>query len=342
MKILVFHPLACHLGFLGCYGNEWVATPNLDRLASEGIVFDRHYADVIGADNARSARMVGGRPEPHREIRSLDAWHDEVAHILDDLPIFAWLEGPSLGPPWSLPDDLLATYTEDDDVEPWPDPPEDGPIDPAELRRLQSTYAAVVTFADAQLGAIVEALESRRLLDETLLVFTASSGLALEARARPELATSLHEERVHLPLIMRFPDARHAGTHISALTQPMDLLPTFDPLLGIDPRACAGRDLGPLLRSEVDQVRPYAVTRADSEASLRHPRWLLQATLPLEGERRRPSRLYVQPDDRWEVNDLAPRAPEIVESLEKTLRGFLEGLAEGAPLRYPEFPTPLP
>jgi arylsulfatase A-like enzyme len=29
---------------LGCYGNSWIHTPNLDRLASESIVFDRAYA----------------------------------------------------------------------------------------------------------------------------------------------------------------------------------------------------------------------------------------------------------------------------------------------------------
>ena len=31
---------------LGCYGNEYVQSPNIDRLASEGIVFANHYANV--------------------------------------------------------------------------------------------------------------------------------------------------------------------------------------------------------------------------------------------------------------------------------------------------------
>ena len=30
--------------YLGCYGNRWVKTPNLDRLARECIIFDRAYA----------------------------------------------------------------------------------------------------------------------------------------------------------------------------------------------------------------------------------------------------------------------------------------------------------
>ena len=34
---------------LGCYGNEWIETPHLDRLASEAVVFDSHFAEHVGA-----------------------------------------------------------------------------------------------------------------------------------------------------------------------------------------------------------------------------------------------------------------------------------------------------
>src|SRR5437763_1535112 len=35
MKILCLHVPGLHAGYLGCYGNEWVETPHLDRLADE-------------------------------------------------------------------------------------------------------------------------------------------------------------------------------------------------------------------------------------------------------------------------------------------------------------------
>ena len=45
MKILVIEAFGLHVGYLGCYGNEWVATPHLDRLAVDGVVFDWHIVD---------------------------------------------------------------------------------------------------------------------------------------------------------------------------------------------------------------------------------------------------------------------------------------------------------
>src|SRR5438094_626669 len=57
MKILVLEARGLHLGFLGCYGNNWIATPNLDRVAAEGVVFDRHFHDCPGESHARSAEL---------------------------------------------------------------------------------------------------------------------------------------------------------------------------------------------------------------------------------------------------------------------------------------------
>jgi arylsulfatase A-like enzyme len=45
MKAIVFVLRGCSAAWLGAYGNEWIATPHLDRLAAEGIVFDRHISN---------------------------------------------------------------------------------------------------------------------------------------------------------------------------------------------------------------------------------------------------------------------------------------------------------
>lgn len=44
---------------MGCYGNQDVKTPNLDQLASAGIVFDRHYATTAICMASRATVMTG-------------------------------------------------------------------------------------------------------------------------------------------------------------------------------------------------------------------------------------------------------------------------------------------
>ena len=61
MKILVLEIPALHTGYLGCYGNDWVGTPNIDRFASESVVFDRHFYDV---QQPRPLGWTGHHPFP--------------------------------------------------------------------------------------------------------------------------------------------------------------------------------------------------------------------------------------------------------------------------------------
>ncbi len=56
---------------LGCYGNEWVKTPNLDRMARRGLVFDNAYLTISSCSPSRNSIVTGryphntGAPELH-------------------------------------------------------------------------------------------------------------------------------------------------------------------------------------------------------------------------------------------------------------------------------------
>jgi arylsulfatase A-like enzyme len=52
MKVLVLSVRGLQAGYIGCYGNSWIATPTLDALAAQGVVFDQHFADRADAAGA--------------------------------------------------------------------------------------------------------------------------------------------------------------------------------------------------------------------------------------------------------------------------------------------------
>ncbi len=59
MNVLVIACNAFHIGFLGTYGNSWIETPNLDRLAAEGVVFDNHFPENLTTIPTRRSWWTG-------------------------------------------------------------------------------------------------------------------------------------------------------------------------------------------------------------------------------------------------------------------------------------------
>ncbi len=100
---------------LGCYGIEGISSPNIDRLASGGIVFERSYCMVPTCGASRSSLMTGIRPSPGRFVTFL-ARADEDApgvttlnthfkshgyHTVSLGKIFHWRQDSAPG--WSEP-----------------------------------------------------------------------------------------------------------------------------------------------------------------------------------------------------------------------------------------------
>jgi arylsulfatase A-like enzyme len=51
---------------LGCYGDKTAVTPNLDKLAREGILFERTYCQLAVCSPSRLSLMTGRRPDSIR------------------------------------------------------------------------------------------------------------------------------------------------------------------------------------------------------------------------------------------------------------------------------------
>jgi iduronate 2-sulfatase len=50
----------------GCYGSDFVKTPNMDRLAREGLIFSRAYCQMAICNPSRASMMTGMRPHSIR------------------------------------------------------------------------------------------------------------------------------------------------------------------------------------------------------------------------------------------------------------------------------------
>jgi arylsulfatase A-like enzyme len=236
------------------------------------------------------------------------------------------VELDALTPPWRPTDEALADCFADEEFEPWTDalPGQLAPDDDATFLRVQTTYAAAVSSLDAALAKLLDDCAKRGWGDDTLWLLTAGRGFPLGEHGPVGFGNpDVHEELVHLPLMVRWPHAEHAGHRVAAVTQPMDLAPTLRDLFGLPAdggdATWAGRSLAALARGGDTPVREWAVSGVGSRWGYRTPGWYLMLDDVPDG----PRRLFVKPDDRWEVNDVWSRNQELTEELEAEFRKLL-------------------
>jgi arylsulfatase A-like enzyme len=262
-----------------------------------------------------------------------------------------WIDLATLLPPWNVPAEILEAYFreetdeeeeeqdetgEDEEVEeskpltPLSEVPA-GPIDREDdylYLSLQTSYAAAVSYVDTAIGQLLEALGGLEGGDDILLVVTTDIGQNLgEHGIVGTCRPWMHDELIHLPLLLRLPGAAEAGRRVAALTQAVDLAPTLADWFQTPLADVHGHSLLPLARGEVESIRPHAVAGlqiSDAiEYALRTPEWAF--LLPANPDAERSPLLYVKPDDRWEVNNVLQHHLELAEQLERTLRDFVKG-----------------
>lgn len=70
-NIVIMYADDLGFGDLSCYGAERLSTPNLDRLAEEGLLFTEGYATAATCTPSRYSLLTGSYP-----------WRNRLAHIL--------------------------------------------------------------------------------------------------------------------------------------------------------------------------------------------------------------------------------------------------------------------
>ncbi len=136
-----------------------------------------------------------------------------------------------------------------------------GKLTDDEVRELRHGYLAGVSYLDAQVGKLLEALENLGLAENTSIVFWSDHGFHLGENSL-WCKTSNFERDARVPLILATPSAKNAGKRSAALVELLDLYPTLAELCGVPaPPDLEGKSLVPLLENPQGAVKAGAFTQ---------------------------------------------------------------------------------
>lgn len=269
-----------------------------------------------------------------------------TAALIESLPATAqasltWLHASALDAAWDAPLTLRRAYREDDDPEPADciEPPSfrfDEEYDPDEILSLMHAYAGQVSTVDTCLDALLAALDQLSESEQPWLVVSASRGFPLGERGSVGAAgDGLYGEVLQVPLFIR-PPGGGAAQRISRIADSLSVYQTLLSYFGLakGTENGWGRDLN------LDRIEGAEAGRDYSWASMPHDEWAIRTPIWFlrAGSR---AELYVKPDDRWEVNEVADRCPDIVERLHQSIAEIRDALQSERPANLPTLATDL-
>jgi len=185
-------------------------------------------------------------------------------------------------------------------------------------RQAIQAYHASTTFADAQVGRVLDALEATGLADDTIVLFTSDHGYHMGEHGHWQ-KTTLFENATRVPLVIAGPGVSAMGRSTTMPTEMVDFYPTLAELCGLAaPKHLSGVSLVPVLKDPAATPRRSALTQYASGYSVRTSRyryteWGEEGSAGAE--------LYDHQTDPEEMVNLAvhPERAELVRQLSKLL-----------------------
>ena len=247
-----------------------------------------------------------------------------------------WVHSSGLNLPWDAPGELRASFTDPED----PDPPSEvgppsftiGPdIDPDEVVGWGQVAAAQSSVIDEGLATLLGAMHGRLEQNDWTVVILGLGGTPLGEHgqigscrdAERTVRQSLHGEVLSVPAVLTSPDPKWRMTRRGELFQLPDLGTTIiASSLGRQAEQTLadsfwGKDIWQLPFSDSTSRWPtslqLAKTSGDNGSWLRCPAW--SSLIEGEENRKGESKLFVKPEDRLEISDVADRRPDILEQM---------------------------
>ena len=278
---------------------------------------------------------AGARDSTYQQydIRNRDKAINWLRQRADDAQPWAlFLSFVTPHPPFFSPPDTYALYPHDEiDMPPqwhdssWPRHPAyeymrrffscEQPLAEATIRRLHAAYYGICTFLDAQIGAVLTALDGLGLRDSTRIIFSSDHGEHLGARGVYGKFT-MYEEASAVPLIVAGPDVP-AGKVVDTPVSLVDCHPTALQALGCPAHAddadLPGESLWEIAAAPDRQRSVFAEYHAIGSRN---------AFYMLRDRQRKyiyhvdaPPQLFDLRDDPREVNDLAQNPDAATQTL---------------------------
>ena len=275
----------------GAYGNQQVMTPNIDKLASEGMTFNNVYAASAMCAPSRSALYTGMYPYRNGNNRnhgSIKKNVKSVAHYLKDLGYRVALAGKTHIKPkkqfqfkylevkaWAKIENFMTKKPDQPFVlfyashNPHSPHLRKGPfkgkedkiitpphqLDTAATRKKISRYYNDIYAMDREMGKLRDLVQQADLKPKTAFFYAADHGYSLFAK------WTLYDAGVRVPFMVSWPEMVKAGSKNDGLVSFVDVLPTMVEMVGGPPPAAPatidGKSFLPLLMGSDNEHHDY-------------------------------------------------------------------------------------
>ena len=198
------------------------------------------------------------------------------------------------------------------------------PRTPEIVQQHIADYYGMITHQDAEMGRLLQTLEAKGHLDNTIVIYTADHGLAVGQHGLLG-KQNLYSHSIRVPSIFAGPGVSE-GVTVNALTYLYDVFPTVCDLTEVDcPDTVEGNSLVPLMEGCVDKVRDTVfaaykdIHRTVSDGCWKLIRYYVSKDT---GKGTDFLQLFDLENDPWETNNLAdvPEHAERIQSLATELK----------------------
>ncbi|RNC79699.1 MAG: DUF4976 domain-containing protein [Balneola sp.] len=116
-----------------------------------------------------------------------------------------------------------------------------------DFETFYKNYTESLLAVDESIAAVMDALEAKGILDETLIIYMGDNGFSFGEHGLID-KRHFYEESAKVPFLVRYPEVLEGGQVIEEMVQNIDVGPTFLELAGIKtPEHMHGRSILPIL-----------------------------------------------------------------------------------------------